>query len=174
MQVTTRDGALFPSEECPGKQGDVPNDWSENKRRQKDTDARWTKKNAKSHYGYKNHVQADHENKLIRAYQVTDASVHDSQVLEERLDSTNTSKDVWADSAYRSKEQEARLKQKGYRSHVQRKGRRNQPLSERERQGNRSRSKVRSRVEHIFGAQSAVRQKRSVVSVWYVRAPRLV
>ena len=150
------------------KHGDVPEDWSENKRRQKDTDARWTK-NAKSHYGDKNHVQADHENKRIRAFKVTDASVHDSQVFEEWLDSTNTSKDVWADSAYRSKEQQARLKQKGYRSHVQRKGRRNQLLSERERQGNRSRSKVRSRVEHIFGAQSAVRQK-AIRCIGVVRA----
>ena len=147
----------------------MPEDWSENKRRQKDTDARWTKKNGKSHYGYKNHVQADHENKLIRAFNVTDASVHDSQVFEELLDSTNTSKDVWADSAYRSKEQEARLKQKGYRSHVQRKGSRNKPLSERERQGNRTRSKVRSRVEHVFGAQSALRQK-AIRCIGVVRA----
>ena len=151
------------------KQGDVPKDWSENQRRQKDTDARWTKKNGKSHYGYKNHVQADHENKLIRAFKITDASVHDSQVFEEWLDSTNTSKDVWADSAYRSKEQQARLKQKGYRSHVQRKGGRNQPLSKREQQGNRTRSKVRSRVEHVFGAPCSLRQK-AIGCIGVVRA----
>ena len=66
---------------------------------------------------------------------------------------------VWADSAYGSKEQQARLKHKGYRSHVQRKGDRKKPLNQRERQGNRTRSKVRSRVEPIFGAQSALRQK---------------
>lgn len=141
------------------KKGDIPEDWTENKRRQKDTDARWTKKNGKSHYGYKNHIQIDHDNKLIRDYDVTDASIHDSQVFEDLLDERNTSKDVWADSAYRSAEKEAYLKEKGYRSRIQRKGKRNQPLSKREQQGNRTRSKVRSRVEHVFGAQSNLREK---------------
>lgn len=141
------------------KQGDVPDDWSENKRCQKDTDARWTKKNGRSYYGYKNHIQVDNDNKLIRKYQTTDASVHDSNVFEELLDPTNTNKSVWADSAYRSEEKEANLKKKGYRSQVQRKGKQNQPLSQRERQGNRTRSKVRSRVEHVFGSQTDLRKK---------------
>lgn len=141
------------------KEGEIPEDWDDNKRRQKDTDARWTKKNGKSQFGYKNHIQIDNDNKLIRHYQVTDASVHDSQVFEELLDTSNTSKDVWADSAYRSEEKEALLKEEGYRSQIQRKGKRNKPLSKRERQGNRTRSKVRSRVEHVFGAQSNLREK---------------
>ena len=37
---------------------------------------------------------------------------------------------------------------------IHRKGRRNKPLSEREKQGNKTRSSVRVRVEHVFGAQS--------------------
>ena len=67
------------------KQGDVPEDWGSNKRQQKSTDARWTKKNGKSYYGYKNHLQIDNESKLIRNYDTTDASVHDSQVFDELL-----------------------------------------------------------------------------------------
>lgn len=141
------------------KEGDVPEDWDDNKRRQKDTDARWTKKNNKSYYGYKNHIQVDNDNKLIRDYQITDASVHDSNVFHEILDPNNTSKDVWADSAYRSQKDEEQLKNNGYRSKVQRKGSRNKPLTDWERQGNNTRSKVRSRVEHIFGAQSNLREK---------------
>ena len=42
----------------------------------------WTKKHGKSHYGYKNHVNVDRRHKLVRRYQVTDAAVHDSQVVE--------------------------------------------------------------------------------------------
>jgi len=141
------------------KAGDVPSDWSANKKRQKDTEARWTKKHGKSYFGYKNHIQVDNDNKLIRDYDVTDASVHDSQVFEDLLDSTNTSGDVWADSAYRSKETEKRLKEQGYRSKVHRKGTKNKPLAKREQQGNRTRSKVRSRVEHIFADQRKLRQK---------------
>ena len=66
----------------------------------------------------------------------------------------NTASDVWADSAYRSAEIEAKLVEKGLKSRVHRKGHRNKPLSEREMQGNGARLKVRTRVEHIFDAQS--------------------
>lgn len=141
------------------KQGQNPGNWSENKARQKDADARWVKKNGKSHYGYKNHIAIDNANKLIRRYQTTDASVHDSQVFEQLLDADNTSKDVWADSAYRSEKAENLLAEKGYRSHVQRKGKRGHPLSEQEQQGNKTRAKVRARVEHVFAAQSNLRRK---------------
>ncbi len=86
------------------KAGEIPKDWSEHKKRQKDTDARWTQKNGQNHYGYKNHIDIDVEHKLIREYEVTPASVHDSQVFESVLDEDNSSRDVWADSAYRSEE----------------------------------------------------------------------
>jgi IS5 family transposase len=151
------------------KAGDVPEDWEENKRRQKDTEARWTKKNGKSYYGYKNHIEIDNANKLIRQYQVSDASVHDANVFEDLLDPDNSSADVWADSAYRSEEKEASLKANGYRSRVQRKGKRNKPLSLREQRGNRTRSKIRSRVEHVFGAQSNLREK-AIRSIGKLRA----
>jgi transposase, IS5 family len=70
-------------------------------KRQKDEDARWTKKHGKSHYGYKNHINIDKEHKLIQRYAVTDASVHDSQVFDELLDEENSDRAIWADSAYR-------------------------------------------------------------------------
>ena len=83
------------------KDGKPPvENWSEAKKCQKDTDARWTKKRGKSYFGYKNHVEVDVKYKLIRKYKVTDAAVHDSRVFEELLDETNTSRDVYADSAY--------------------------------------------------------------------------
>ena len=138
------------------KEGETPEGWENKpaKRRQKDTDARWTKKHGNSHYGYKNHVNVDRRHKLVRRYKVTDAAVHDSQVVEDILDPNNTASDVWADSAYRSASIEAKLAEKGLKSRIHRKGRRNKPLSEREKRGNKTRSKVRARVEHIFGAQS--------------------
>lgn len=136
------------------KEGNVPTDWSENKSRQKDTDARWTKKNDKTFFGYKNHISVDVEHKLIRHYDVTDASVHDSNVFEDLLDEKNSSRDVWADSAYRSQDKLDELESRGFREHLQRKGCRNKKLTEKEKQGNYTRSKVRSRVEHIFGVQS--------------------
>jgi IS5 family transposase len=146
------------------KQGEVPEGWSEQKRRQKDTDARWTKKNGQNYYGYKNHIDVDVKHKLIRSYEVTSASVHDSQVFESLLDEDNSSRDIWADSAYRSEEKLRELKQRKYREHLQRKGCRRKKLTDREAQGNRTRSRIRSRVEHVFGVQ-AKRAGRLIVRV---------
>ena len=46
----------------------MPERWADKpaKRSQMDTDARWTKKHGKSHYGYKNHVNMDRKHKLVR------------------------------------------------------------------------------------------------------------
>ncbi len=95
--------------------------WTKAKR-QKDTDARWTKINGKAFFVYKNHVCVDVSHKFIRSYEVTDSSVHDSQVFNELLDSDNTSKDVWADSPYPSGESLQTLHELGMREHIQRKG----------------------------------------------------
>lgn len=146
------------------KAGERPEGWDADdqkaKRRQKDTDARWTKKNAENHYGYKNHINADERHKLIQRYDVTTASVHDSQVFEELLDhhedEEGRKRPVYADSAYRSAEHEADLAMRQIESRICEKGTRNTPLTEEQKASNRSKSKVRARVEHIFGAQAAM------------------
>ena len=45
--------------------------------RQKDCEARWTKKNQETHFGYKNHAKVDAKSKLVIAYTATAANVHD-------------------------------------------------------------------------------------------------
>jgi len=168
------------------KDGGTPEGWDANpaKRSQKDTDARWSEedqktarwavfpanKHGKSHYGYKNHVSVDRRHKLVRRYQVTDAAVHDSRVVDDILDPDNTASDVWADSAYRSASIEAKLGEKGLKSRIHRKGHRNKPLSEWEQRGNKTRSRVRARVEHVFGAQSNDMGGALVRSIGLVRA----
>ena len=156
------------------KEGNPPQQWSDAKRCQKDTDARWTKKNQKSYFGYKNHICVDPEHKIIRDYVVTDASVHDSQVFDELLDDANTSRDVWADSAYRSKIHLQMLSERGFREHIQRKGKRNQPLSPREKQGNRTRSRIRSRVEHVFGIQAQIAGQTMIRAIGKARVAAMI
>jgi IS5 family transposase len=75
------------------KAGRIPEAWDNKpaKLRQKDRDARWTKKHGKSFFGYKNHVNADAKHKLIRRYEVTDVAVHDSQKLDRLLNKGNAS-----------------------------------------------------------------------------------
>ena len=140
------------------KQREIPEDGSEQKKRQKDTGARWTRKNGQNYYGYKNHIDVDVRHKLIRSYEVTSASVHDSQLFEALLDEDNSSRDVWADSAYRLEEKLTELKQRKFREHLQRKGCRDKKLTDREAQGNRMRSRIRSRVQHVFGVQAKRRE----------------
>ena len=144
------------------KAGETPPEWkeetAESKLRQKDLDARWTKKNNENHYGYKNHINADQEHKLVHSYKITDAAVHDSQVFEELLDHSLDDDDkkraIYADSAYRSKEKEEQLEKDGIPSEICEKGTKNHPLTEEQKSSNKKKSKVRSRVEHIFGAQA--------------------
>ena len=138
------------------KSGEMPEGWEDKPamRSQKDLDARWTKKHGKSHYGYKNHVNVDRKHKLVRRYDVTDAAVHDSQVVDHLLMRGNTGAGVWADSAYRSEETEAKLRDRKLTSHIHREGNRGKPLTEQAKGSNRTKSTVRVRVEHVFGAQT--------------------
>ena len=154
------------------KRGETPAGWQAQpaRRRQKDTDARWTRKHGRSCYGYKNHISLDRRHKLVRRYTVTDAARHDSQELDALLDADNTCCEVWADSAYRSADIEAGRADKGYKSRIHRRGARNRPLSRREQRGNTTRSRVRARVEHVFGHQATAMGGKLVRTIGLVRA----
>lgn len=133
------------------KKGEVPESFTkdENVGEQKDVDARWTKKNNEVHYGYKDHVKATAQTKLIEDYVVTDASVHDSQALEDLVQEGDGS--LWADSAYTGEPIEKVLVKKKIEGKIHEKGYRNRPLTEEQKISNREKSRIRVRVEHIFG-----------------------
>lgn len=154
------------------KAGTPPAEWEAHpaKRRQKDTDARWTVKHGENHYGYKNHVNVDKQHKLIRRYEVTDAARHDSQALEALLQPASAGRGVWADSAYRSHETEARLTTQGLRSHIQEKGYREKPLTAKQRVRNRRCARIRARVEHVFGHQMTAMGGKLIRTIGLVRA----
>lgn len=144
------------------KSGKQPEEWADKpaKLRQKDIEARWVTKNKERHFGYKNHVNADQATKLVQSYSVSHAAVHDSNLFERLLDQTATpdgnKRPVYADSAYRSKECEERLLADRIESHIHEKGYRGCPLTDEQKASNRIKSRTRARVEHIFGAQSAM------------------
>ena len=144
------------------KAGATPEEWqtpaAQAKLSQKDLDARWTQKHHENHYGYKNHINADQDHKLVQSYAVTNASVHDSPVFEELLDQSEdehgNKRAVYADSAYRSQQKEAALAAANLPSQICEKGARNHPLTEAQKASNQTKSKIRARVEHVFGAQA--------------------
>ena len=136
--------------------GTAPEGWSKSKKAQKDIDARWTKKRDRNYFGYKNHINADRNHKLIRDYRVTPANVHDSQCFEELLDANAEDKDVWADSAYSGEALEAGVRAKGLIPHICEKGYRGRPLTPEQKESNHEKSRIRCRVEHVFGTMSKV------------------
>lgn len=91
------------------------------KKRQKDVDARWTKKNSATQYGDKNHIESDTKTKLIEAFEVTSASVHDTQVIECLLTEKDEGQALHADSAYSEEEQEKGYEQKRLSTNCMRK-----------------------------------------------------
>jgi transposase, IS5 family len=156
------------------KAGRIPDAWKDRpaKLRQKDRDARWTVKFSKAKpredgtvppvdiaiptFGYQNHISIDREHGLIRKWLATDAAAHEgARLREDLLDKTNTSKSVWADSAYRSATNEEYMDRNGFVSQVHRKKPKNRPMPEATRRANNRKSQVRSRVEHVFGEQKS-------------------
>ena len=155
------------------KAGNIPEEWQEDtseakhKLAQKDTDARWTKKNDETHYGYKDHAKVDAESKLITDYAVTEASVHDSQKCTEFLDDKDQV--LYADSAYSGapiaqalpENVENKICEKGYRDH---------PLTEEQKANNHEKSKIRIRIEHVFGFMTNSMHGISIRSIGMSRA----
>jgi len=138
------------------KAGGVPEEWKKpenvNMLKQKDVEAHWAKKNNETHYGYKDHVKVDSDSKMIVEFEVTTASVHDSKAIVDLCDKKD--KVVYADSAYVGVDLERELKEKCGEDvdlRIHEKGYRNKPLTEEQKKSNREKSRVRVRVEHVFG-----------------------
>ena len=151
------------------KEGRVPDQWQDKpgKLRQKDRDARWTVKFTKAKpradgsmppvdlaipvFGYQNHVSIDRGFGFIRKWTATDAAAYEGRRLREGLlDKTNTARRVWADTAYRSATNEAFMAKNGFVSRVHRKKPKGRAMPAAIRRANNAKSKIRSRVEHVF------------------------
>jgi transposase, IS5 family len=135
------------------KNSETPKSFDENlnKKAQKDVDARWTKKNNETFFGYKNHIKIDSKTKIITKFKVTDASVHDSQALDNLLDEKDKDQDLYADGAYTGAKQEETISKNEMKNMVHEKGVRANPLTEEQKLSNTEKSRTRARVEHIFG-----------------------
>jgi IS5 family transposase len=154
------------------KEGRIPEGWKDKpaKLRQKDRDARWTLKRGRAkpqpdgrkgveiavpEYGYKNHISMDRRHGLIRTWTVTDAAAYDGKQLRHLLDKENLASPVWADTAYRSKSNESFMERNGFQSKVHFKKPSGKSLPQPKAKANAARSRVRSKIEHVFGAQKA-------------------
>lgn len=158
------------------KNGEGADLWNDkpHKKRHKDIDARWTKKNNETHYGYKNHAKVDTKSKFINTFCVTDASVHDSQATNNLLNYNDLGQDLYADSAYTGETQEATIAKHKMINKVHEKGYKNKPLTETQKKSNTEKSKTRARVEHVFGFMEQSMKGLKIKSVGIVRATGII
>ena len=119
---------------------------TKNRDKKRDPEMHSTKKGNQWYFGMKAHIGVDSQTKLIHSVAATAANVHDSQMLPDLLHGEETR--VWGDSAYSGQTEAIRKCAPKASDFTNRKGARNRPLSEVEKEKNRTKSKVRAKVEH--------------------------
>ena len=122
---------------------------TKNREQQRDPEMHQTKKGKDWYFGMKAHVGVDSKNKIIHSVVVTPANVADSAVLPELLHGEETR--VWGDGAYQGQTEIIHQHAPRARDCTQRRCRYKDHIDAVERAKNRSKSRVRSRVEHVFG-----------------------
>ena len=121
---------------------------TKNKTKSRDPDMHQTRKGNQWYFGMKAHIGVDSQSKLIHSVAATAANVHDSQVLEDLLHGEETR--VWGDSAYAGQTQTIKQCAPNAKDFTQKKGSRHVQLSEDDKARNRTKSKVRCKVEHAI------------------------
>lgn len=122
---------------------------TKNKKKQRDPDMHQTRKGNQWYFGMKAHIGVDSRTKLIHHAAATAANVHDSVILEDLLHGEETR--VWGDSAYAGKKAVLAEHAPDAKDFTQRKAHRHRPLSDEDKARNRNKSRIRCRVEHVFG-----------------------
>ena len=115
-----------------------------------DTEIHQTQKGKQWHFGMKLHIGADSVSGLVHSAEVSAAHIHDSQALPHLLHGDETR--VYGDSAYHGEPQQAAIREAAPRAKdfTNERAYRNRPLTERQKQKNKSKSSVRSKVEYVF------------------------
>ncbi len=121
---------------------------TKNKEGQRDPQMCQTKKGNQWYFGMKAHIGVDSKTKLIHSVLTTPANTHDSQALPYLLHGQETR--VWGDSAYIGQTEVIREHAPCAQDFTHHKGTRNHPLTETDKAQNRTKSKVRAKVEHPF------------------------
>lgn len=123
---------------------------TKNKDKARDPEMHQSKKGNQWHFGMKLHIGSDSATGLVHSASATAGNVHDSQELPNLLHGGETR--FYGDSAYRGKNQRALLKELAPKAKdfTNKRAHRNRPLTEADKETNRRKSAVRSKVEHPF------------------------
>jgi IS5 family transposase len=121
---------------------------TKNEAKSRDPEMHQTRKGKQWYFGMKAHIGVDSRSKLIHSVAATAANVHDSQLLGDLLHGDETR--VWGDSACTGQGDTIREHAPNAKDFTHKKGGRNRALSDDEKAKNRTKSKVRAKVEHPF------------------------
>jgi IS5 family transposase len=123
---------------------------TKNQEQSRDPEMHQSKKGNQWYFGMKLHIGADSQSGLVHSASVTAGNVHDSQELPNLLHGQETR--LYGDSAYRGEKQRERLKDIApqAKDFTNKGAHKNRPLSDADKQTNRRKSAVRSKVEHPF------------------------
>lgn len=119
------------------------------KRSKLDPDARWARKGRQAYFGYKLHLAADQERRIVRAHRVTAANVNDCQIGPQLVQPDGGAH--YGDKGYPSEPLRQKLTEHGLPDGIMQLGTRHYPLRPAERRRNRILAGIRSRVEGVFG-----------------------
>ena len=122
---------------------------TKNREQKRDPEMHQTKKGKQWYFGMKAHVGVDSKTKLIHSAVATAANVADCTVLPELLHGDETK--VWGDQAYRGQAEAIREVAPEAQDMTNKRYRYKDRIDEVERAKNRTKSRVRSKVEHVFG-----------------------
>ena len=122
---------------------------TKNAEQARDPDMHQTKKGNQWYFGMKAHVGVDSKLKLIHAVVATAANVADSEVLADLLHGEETR--VWGDQAYRGQTGVINEHASEALDFTNRRYRHGGVVDHEERRKNRTKSRVRSKVEHVIG-----------------------
>ena len=122
---------------------------TKNQRQERDPEMHPTRKGNQWHFGMKAHVGVDSKHKIVHTAVVTAAHVADATVLPELLHGGETR--VWGDGAYQGQTEAIHEAAPWAHDCTQRRCRYKGRVDEIERAKNRNKSRVRSKVEHVFG-----------------------
>ena len=121
---------------------------------ERDPDMHQTKKGKQWYFGMKAHIGVDSKTKVIHAVVATAANVADSTILPDLLHGEETR--VWGDQAYKGKTDVIREHAPKALDFTNRRYRFKKRIDEVQRAKNRTKSKVRAKVEHVFGVIKGV------------------
>lgn len=121
---------------------------------QRDPEMHQTRKGQQWYFGMKAHVGVDSKTKIIHAVVATAANVHDSAVLGDLLHGEETR--VWGDQAYRGQRDVIREHAPRAKDFTNRRYRHRGMVDEVQKARNRTKSRVRAKVEHCFAVIKGV------------------